>query len=358
MLAGLSITRSNRSRVREIDFARLASWRTYCDHMFDMIYDGGRWHSPRIVPYGPIAIEPGAMTLHYAQTAFEGAKAYRGADGTIRLFRVERNARRFHESCLRMCIPPIPEDDFVEAITALVRLDRQWVPNLGDHALYIRPLVFSTEAHIDLRPSIAYRFIVMTCPVGAYFKTGGGGIALKVEETYARTAPEGGVGATKTAANYATTLFAAEAARKNGFDQILWLDGGAHRFIEEAGLMNVFFKIGGRVVTPSATGAILPGITRDSVIALIRDRNLGLEERPVAIEEIAEAHRGGTLEEIFATGTAAVVLPIARLAWRGANLVPSAPAPGPLTAALYDELAGIQFGRRPDRFGWTTVIGP
>jgi len=331
--------------VREIDFARLAPWRTYSDHMFDMIFEDGRWHSPRIVPYGPIAIEPGAMTLHYAQMAFEGLKAYRGQDGTIRLFRIERNARRFRDSCERMCIPPILDDDFVAAIETLVRVDRQWVPPASGHALYIRPIVFSTEAHVDVRPSRAYRFIVMTCPVGAYFKTEGGGIALKVEEAYARTAPEGGVGATKTAANYATTLYAAEAAHKEGFDQLLWLDGGSHRYVEEAGLMNVFFKIAGRLVTPAVDGAILPGITRESVIALARERGVAVE-------------RAGTLEEIFATGTAAVVLPVGRLGFREASLTPGAGAPGPLTAALHDELTGIQFGRHADRFGWTRVVAP
>ena len=354
---GLAIKNAVHSRLDELDLDRLEFGEVFADHMFTMIYETGAWQPPEIVPYGSIPMEPGIMSLHYAQMVFEGLKAYRGDDGVIRLFRPDQNAERLRNSCRRMCIPEMPEQTFIDAIDRLVAVDQAWVPDRPGYALYIRPLVFSMERHLQVRPSTRYLFVVVTAPAGSYFRPGGAGLSLLVETTYARTAPSGGVGDVKTAANYATTFFAAEAAQRQGFDQVLWLDGATHRYVEEAGLMNVFFKIEDRVVTPELNGAILPGITRASIIQLIKDRGIEIEERPVTIEEVKAACVSGAMAEIFVTGTAAVVLPVQTLAHDGKTLKPSASTPGPLTQSLYDELTGIQFGQLEDRHGWTKIVG-
>ena len=353
---GLVVRRTQRSRLGNLDLDWLVFGEVFSDHMFTMTYRNGAWRGSEIVPYGPIEIEPGAMTLHYAQMAFEGLKAFLGVDGRVRLFRPDRNAARMRLSCRRMCIPEIDEDDFVEAVTRLVDIDRGWISDRPGFGLYVRPVVFSAEAHLEVRPSNSYRFIVMTCPVGAYFRTGETGLSLKVEDHFARTAPHGGVGETKTSANYATTFSAGRQAREQGFDQVLWLDGGEHRYVEEAGLMNVFFRIGDRVVTPELNGAILPGVTRESIVTLLDDRGIAVEERAVGIEEIVAAFDEGVLEEVFVTGTAAAVLPVGRLNFNGRDLIPKLAKTAPLTRSLYDELTGIQYGRLDDRHDWTRPV--
>lgn len=350
------IVRVRSSRLPEVDLENLVFGETFSDHMFSLLYEDGRWGSPEILPYGPVPLAPASIALHYAQTVFEGMKAYRGADGRIRLFRPFSNAARLRASCERLCIPPIDEQVFVDALKALISVDADWVPALPGYALYIRPVVFSTEDHIEVRPSCRYRFIVVTTPVGRYFTSDGGGLSLKVEEHYTRSPAEGGLGSSKAAANYAGTILSSEVSRREGFDQVLWLDGRERRYVEEAGLMNVFFKIGGRAVTPPIGDSILPGVTRDSLIALLRDRGVPVEERRIAIDEVLEAARAGTLEEMFACGTAAVVSPIGKLTFRGDPVMPQSPVPGPLTGALYEELTGIQFGRIADPHGWTEIV--
>ena len=353
---GLVICQTEQSRLGTLDLDRLVFGEVFSDHIFSMVYRNGRWCHSEIVPYGPITIEPGAMTLHYAQMVFEGLKAFHGVDGRIRVFRPDRNARRLRLSCRRMCIPEIGDDDFIEAVARLVHIDKEWISDRPGFGLYVRPLVFSAEEHLEVRPSRSYRFIIMTCPVGAYFKTGDTGLSLKVEEHFARTAPHGGVGETKTSANYATTFSAGRQAREEGFDQVLWLDGAEHRYVEEAGLMNVFFKIGDRVITPELNGAILPGVTRESIITLLKDRSILVEERAVGIDEVVQAFDDGELEEVFVTGTAAVVLPVGRLSFRGRDLIPKRSGTAPLTMSLYDELTGIQYGRIEDRHRWNHLV--
>ncbi len=355
---GLTTTLTEHSRLGRLDPDSLVFGELFSDHMFSLVYENGAWQKPEILPYGPIAIEPGVMTMHYSQMVFEGLKAYRGVDGAIRLFRPERNAARLRASCRRMCIPEIDEDVFIEAIEALVRIDHRWVPDRPGCALYIRPIVFSTEQHLEVRPSTTFRMIILTCPAGQYFKTGAAGLSLKVEDVFARTAPHGGVGEAKTSANYATTFLAGRRARDDGFDQVLWLDGGAHRYVEEAGLMNVFFKIGERVITPALDGAILPGITRASAVTLIEDHGIAVEQRRLAIDEVADAFARGAMEEVFVTGTAAVVLPVGRLHLKGEDLMPAHRDAGPLTRWLHDALTGIQFGRQADHRGWTRTVVP
>ena len=327
----------------------------FSDHMFSMVYENGRWGSPEIVPYGPVPLPPASIALKYAQAVF------RGHEGL---------PRRGRDS------PPVPALPERRAPARLVRAalhpaDRRAGlrrrPQGADRrrrglgagaarlcALYPPGCVFGRRPYRG-PASRRYRFIVVTAPVGRYF-TGGGGLSLKVEEHYTRSPAEGGLGASKAAANYAGTILSSEGARREGFDQVLWLDGRERRYVEEAGLMNVFFRIGGRAVTPPIGDSILPGVTRDSLITLLRDRGVPVEERRIAIDEVLAAARAGTLEEMFACGTAAVVAPIGNLTWRGEAIAPREAAPGPLTGALYEELTGIQFGRIADPHGWTEIV--
>lgn len=357
MLADLQVTRVARSRLADFDFERQAFGDSFSDHMFCMIYDGRKWAEPAIVPYGPVEIEPSAIAIQYAQTVFEGLKAYRGVDGVVRLFRPDRNAQRLRASCARLCIPAIDDELFLSAISALVKVDAAWVPHRYGHSLYIRPIVTAVDGYIGVRPARRYRLFIITSPVGTYFRDIGAGLRLKVEEKYVRAPTRGGLGAAKAAANYAASLLAGEICAKEGFDQVLWLDASQQRFIEEAGLMNVFFVIDGRAVTPPLGDSILPGVTRESLIVLLKDRGIAVEERAIAIDEVAAAAQDGKLAEMFACGTAAVVSPIGELGYRGEHLrAAGAAAPGSITRALYEELTGIQFGRLPDRHHWTRPI--
>ena len=358
MLSGLTITHVSNSRIGEVDFENLPFGTVFSDHMFSMTYREGRWGDPRIEPYGPISLDPGAAMLHYGQTVFDGLKAFRGADGSARVFRPERNAARLRESAARLCIPPVEEEVFIGAIRHLVALDHRWIPRHEGQALYIRPLLIGTEAHLEVRPDTTYRFLMMTAPVGAYFNQNSGGVSLKAEATYTRAASKGGTGHAKTAGNYAAGMLATANARAEGFDQVLWLDSDQHRFVEEVGAMNIFFKTAGTegtVITPPLGGSILPGVTRDSVITLIRDSGLKVEERPIAIDEVMDGIAKGTLEEVFGVGTAAVVAPVRALEHKG-RVETLKNVPGALTLKLYDEIVGIQTGRLPDRHGWNMIV--
>jgi len=357
MLSDLQITRAGRSRLEDVDFDHLGFGECFADHMFSMWYEDGRWQRPEILPYGPVSMEPGCAMLHYAQAVFEGLKVFRGADGALRLFRPDANARRLVESCRRMCIPPPEESVLIEAVEALARIDRDWVPSRRGQALYVRPMVFSAETHLDVRPSERFRYLVITGPVRAYFDEGMNAVALKVEETYVRAAP-GGTGAIKAAGNYGASLLPAALARDAGYAQVLWLDSAEHRYVEEVGAMNIFFRIGDTVVTPDLRGSILPGVTRDSVIRLLRDDGAAVEERQISIDEVATGVRSGVLSEAFGAGTAAIIAPVGRLAWRDEELVINENRAGPLTRALYDRLTGIQLGEVEDRYGWTRVVAP
>jgi branched-chain amino acid aminotransferase len=355
MLSDLSVTRIGHSRIAEVDFDNLPFGYVFSDHMFTMAFAEGAWQAPAIVPYGPISVQPGAAMLHYGQTVFEGLKAFRGVDGVARLFRPHRNARRLTDSCRRLCMPAVDETLFCEAIRALIELDHAWLPRQPGQSLYVRPLLIGTETHLDVRPDRTFLFLIMTAPVGAYFNQGSGGVSLKAEDAYTRAATVGGLGFAKTAANYAASMFATEAARKEGFDQVLWLDSNEHRFVEEVGAMNIFFKRSGTVITPPLGGSILPGVTRDSVIVLLEDRSIPVEERRITIEEVMTSIRDGSMEEVFGAGTAAVISPVGRLHHRG-ETVALPHVPGPLTLSLYEEIIGIQNGSLPDRHGWNMLV--
>ena len=355
MSNAINITHCERSRLSEVDFADLGFGTHFCDHMFSLEYRDGEWREPQVLPYGPVPIEPGACSLHYGQTVFEGLKAFRGPDHKVRVFRPEMNARRLQKSCERLCIPPVPEDVFVEAIDELVRLDWDWIPSGRGEALYIRPLVFSTEGHLDVRPSRTFRFLIMTSPVCVYFGGGFRAITLRVEDRYTRAAP-GGMGHAKTGGNYAASLLPGQESLQAGFNQVLWLDGREHTYVEEAGQMNIMFVLDGRFVTPPLRGTILPGITRDSVITLLGDHGLELEERPITIHEVLETCGSGTMQEAFGCGTAAVICPVGELCYQGQRYAINGNQPGPLSRELYDEILGIQLGEVEDRHGWTRVV--
>ncbi len=354
------VTRVERSRVSTVDFDQLGFGRVFSDHMFSMDYADGAWGNPRIHPYGPLSLEPGVSMLHYGQTVFDGYKAFRGVDGEVRLFRPEMNAKRLYESCRRLCIPVMQADEMrellINATCELIRLDHEWIPSAPGQSLYVRPLIIGTESTLEVRAACSYRFMIMTAPVGSYFGDQLSGVSLRVEDRYTRAASIGGLGAAKTAANYAASLLPGAESQTRGFDQVLWLDSNEHRFVEEVGAMNIFFKIGGTVVTPPLGGSILPGVVRDSTLALLDDWNLPVEERRIGIDEVIEAFRAGSLEEMFGAGTAAVICPVASIGYREQVFQVPTSTPGELTRRLYDELTGIQFGQREDRHGWNLRV--
>jgi branched-chain amino acid aminotransferase len=355
MLEGLSVTRVRKSRLAQVNFGDLGFGRYFSDHMFSLEYRDGRWGDPRILPYGEVGIEPGAASLHYGQTVFEGLKAFMGKDGRVRVFRPDMNAKRLLDSCGRICIPPIEPELFFEAIRLLVELDREWIPRKRGQALYIRPIIFSTESHLEVRPSRRFRFLVMTSPVRTYYEENKRTVALKVEEHYARATP-GGTGFAKTGGNYAASLLPGDEARRQGFDQVLWTDGAQHQYAEEVGQMNIFFRFRDRVVTPKLRGTILPGVTRDSVLRLLADFGVRAEERLIPVDEVVEAIRSGGMREVFGAGTAAVISPVGRIAYRGETLLVNNDQPGELAERLYHEITAIQYGEIADRHGWNRLI--
>ena len=330
--------------------------KTFTDHMFLMNYDAGQgWHDGRIVPYGPFSLEPSCMVFHYGQELFEGMKAYRTPQGQVQLFRPIENARRFNSSCERMCVPQIDEALFVDAVKALVSVDEMWVPGKIGASLYIRPFVFATDCSLGVHASHSYLFAIICCPVGSYYAEGINPVRIYVESEDVR-AVRGGTGYTKCGGNYAASIRAGERAEEQGYSQVLWLDGVERKYVEEVGAMNVIFKINGTVVTPALTGSILPGITRKSCLELMRSWGLPVEERRISAQELFDAAKNGTLEEAWGTGTAAVVSPIGELTMGDEHTVVNGGKIGPVTQRLYDTLTGIQWGTRPDPYGWTVPV--
>ncbi|WP_068619153.1 branched-chain amino acid aminotransferase [Paenibacillus tuaregi] len=328
----------------------------YTDHMFIMDYDAGQgWHSPRVVPYQPITLDPAAKIFHYGQSVFEGLKAYRAEDGRILLFRPDRNFKRLNLSNVRLSIPQLDEELALEALLKLLNVDRDWVPSSEGTSLYIRPFIIATEAALGVAPSTQYKFMIILSPVGSYYEEGIHPVKIHVESSYVR-AVAGGVGHAKTAGNYAAGLRAQEEATDKGYSQVLWLDGVHRKYIEEVGSMNVFFKINGKVITPALNGSILDGITRNSILELIKQQQIPVEERQISMEEVYEAYQNGTLEEAFGTGTAAVISPIGELQWRDEKLVIHNGQTGELAAKLYDLLTSIQLGRIEGPEGWVVEL--
>ncbi|MFO7155358.1 MAG: branched-chain amino acid aminotransferase [Pseudomonadota bacterium] len=345
---------AERSRPRP-DEKSLGFGRYFTDHMLVARYDEGKgWHEAKIVPYGPLQIDPAAAVLHYGQELFEGLKAYRGRDGKVRLFRPEANCKRMADGAARLCMPPLPPEQMLELIVELVKVDKDWVPHSHGTALYIRPTLIATEPFLGVRPSKSYLFFVILSPVGAYYAEGFDPVKIWVEPKYSRAA-KGGLGAVKAGANYAASLLASELARAKGYAQVLWLDANEHRWLEEVGTMNLFLRIGDEVVTPPLGGSILPGITRDSVIRLLRHWGVPVDERPISIDEVREAHARKTLKEVFGTGTAAVISPVKELCYKDETLF-IGDEMGELSRRLYETITGIQYGEIPDPFGWTRIV--
>lgn len=328
----------------------------FSDHMFILNYsEESGWHQPRIVPYQPIVLDPAAKVFHYGQTIFEGLKAYRTDDGHIQLFRPKKNFQRLNRSNIRLGIPELDEGLALDALKQLIAVDQDWIPTEPGTSLYIRPFVIATQAALGVSPSTHYQFIIIMSPVGAYYPEGVNPVKIFVECEYVR-AVKGGVGEAKTAGNYAAGLIAQETAKNQGYSQVLWLDGVHHKYIEEVGSMNVFFKINGTVHTPELNGSILDGVTRSSIIQLLEHWNIPVVERTISIDELYEADKKGVLEEAFGTGTAAVISPIGELSWNDDKLVLNAGQIGELSKRLYETLTGIQKGTLPDSLGWMEAV--
>ncbi len=328
----------------------------FTDHMFVMDYTEGKgWHDPVIVPFGDFSFSPAAMVFHYGQEMFEGLKAYKGADGKAYLFRPDMNAKRTNATNERLCIPFLPEEDFVEAVKAVVKVDEDWIPTEEGTSLYIRPFIIATDPFLGVSPSKTYKFIIILSPSGAYYASGLEPVGIWIEDDYVR-AVRGGVGYAKTGGNYASSLAAQVKAHDAGYSQVLWLDGVERKYIEEVGAMNIFFKINGTVVTPMLNGSILPGITRNSVIHLCKTWGLPVQERKISVEELLEAQKSGALEEVFGTGTAAVISPVGKLRYKDDVMTIGDGTIGALSQKLYDTVTGIQTGRLPDEFGWRVEV--
>ena len=338
------------------DEAELGFGKYFTDHMFTMEYTEGQgWHNPEIKPYAPLELDPSAMVLHYGQAVFEGLKCYRADDDRLLLFRPEMNFKRLNVSDDRLCIPHLDENIALQALNELLLVDKDWIPSTEGTTLYIRPFVIATEPMLGVRPSENYLFIIILSPVGAYYKEGLSPTKIMIEDEYVR-AVKGGIGFTKSTANYAMSLKGQMKAKAHGYTQTLWLDGIHRKYIEEVGTSNVFFKIGGEIVTPALTGSILPGVTRDSSIQLLRSWGYTVTERDIEVGELYAAFENNTLEEAFATGTAAVVSPIGEFAWGDKKIIAGDGGIGELSKQLYDALTGIQYGRVNDEFGWVREV--
>lgn len=337
------------------DPSKLGFGQYFTDHMFLMDGEVGKgWYDGRIVPYGPLSLDPAAMVLHYGQEIFEGLKAYRAPDG-VQLFRPEDNIRRFNHSCLRLSIPEVDEAVFMDALRQLILTDLDWVPEAPDASLYIRPYMIAVDAHVGVRRSNHYLFVIILSPVGPYYPGGITPTKILIEDEDVRSVV-GALGAVKAGANYAATLRAQTRAQEKGFTQVMWLDAIHRKYIEEVGTSNAFFVIDGKVVTPALSGSILPGITRDSCLSLLKKWGIPVEERPVLLDEIFAAHENGTLSECFATGTAAVISPVGELYYKDRAAEISEKAVGPIAKRLYDTLTGIQWGRIADDNGWIVPL--
>ena len=348
----IPVTRVKRSRLSETDFSNLPFGKYFSDHMLEADYVDGEWQEVSIKPYQPISFEPSIMALHYGQAIFEGIKAYRNAKGEASIFRPYDNLKRFNISAERMDMPVIPEEIFIEGMRQLIAVDKDWIPTEEDFSLYIRPFMFATDAALGVKPSDTYKFMILLSPTGPYYAVP---MKIRVEEKYTRAAP-GGVGFAKNAGNYGGSLKATSEAKQAGYDQVLWTDAFDHKWLQEVGTMNVFFVFGNTVVTPSLEeGTILEGVTRDSVITVLREQGLKVEERKISIDEVIEAHRSGKLTEIFGTGTAATISPLKELGYNGysIHLDVANYQVAPSTKKILTE---IRDGNLPDTHGWLVKV--
>ncbi len=355
MKYNFSITKTTNPKQKP-DPDTLRFGQVFTDHMFIMEYSPEKgWHNGRVQPYAPLQIDPAAAVFHYAQEMFEGLKAYKSKEGRVLLFRPDMNAKRTTNTNERMCIPHVDEELFVEAVKAVVEVDKDWIPNKKGTSLYIRPFIIADEPFLGVRPADHYLFMVILSPVGPYYAGGLAPTKIYVENEFVRATP-GGTGFAKIGGNYAAGLRSQEKAHENGYEQVLWLDGVERKYVEEIGTSNAFFKIGDEVITAPLTGTILPGITRDSVINLLKQWGIKVCERRMTIEDVFEAGKSGKMVEMFATGTAAVISPVGELSWKGEKVVINKGKIGELSQRLYDELYGLQIGEVEDKLGWTVEV--
>ncbi len=351
----LTVTRRDQLKSKP-DENKLGFGTLFTDHMFNMDYapDKG-WHNARIEPNAPFVLDPATMIFHYGQGIFEGLKAYRTADGHIQMFRPQANLKRMNHSAGKLCIPKIDEAFALEALKELLRVEQAWVPSAPGTSLYIRPTVIATDPYLGVRASHTYRFYIILSPVGAYYPEGFNPVKIMVTREHVR-AVRGGIGDTKTMANYAASLLAGEKAHEAGYTQVLWLDGVEQKYVEEVGSMNILFVIDGELVTPMLNGSILPGVTRDSVLALAKSWGMPVSERRISIDEVFEAHSAGRLSEIFGSGTAAVVSPVGELKYEDRAITIGGGKVGPVAQRLFDTISDIQYGRAEDTLGWIEPV--
>ncbi|MCC7503053.1 MAG: branched-chain amino acid aminotransferase [Flavobacteriales bacterium] len=348
----IAIEETKRSRLPETDLDQVKFGRTFSDHMFVMDYVDGEWREPRITEFTDLQMSPACLVLHYSQTIFEGLKAYKSADGKVNLFRPQANIARMNRSAHRMCMPAIPEDLFLDALVTLVNKDRGWIPGDAEGALYIRPFMFAADEFIGVRTSETYKFIIFTCPVRGYYSEA---VRVKIETHYSRAFP-GGTGEAKCGGNYAASLFPAKLAHDKGYHQLVWTDGVEHKYIEESGTMNVFFRIGDTLITPDTDGTILHGVTRDSIIQLAKRENLKIEVRQVTVEEVVNALRNGTMMEAFGAGTAATIAHIKSIAFEDAEYELPPLEQRTFANQIGQQLDDIRRGRATETFGWMVPV--
>lgn len=350
--ADFNITKAERSKLKDINLENIPFGKYFTDHMLEVDYEDGEWKTPEIKPYQPLLLEPSLAAIHYGQAIFEGVKAYKNLQGEAQIFRPLDNLKRFNLSAVRMQMPEVPEHIFIEGMKALIKLDSNWIPSQADHSLYIRPFMFSTDETIGVKPSDKYKFMIILSPTGPYYATP---MRIYVEEQFVRAVP-GGIGYVKAAGNYGAAMFPTAEARKKGYDQVLWTDAVEHKYVQECGTMNVFFIIGQTAITPDlGQGTILSGVTRDSVIEMLKEIGLTVEERSLSIDEVIDAHKAGTLREVFGTGTAATISLIRELRYKeyvmefDVNKWKTAPE---VKARLND----IRYGKRADTYNWMEKV--
>lgn len=348
----IKITENTNSRLATTEFNGLQFGKIFTDHMFMADFEDGEWKNFQILPYGPIAMSPAISALHYGQAIFEGMKAYHLPNGDVSVFRANKNFERFNISADRMAMPTISEDIFMQGIAALINIDKGWVPALENYSLYLRPFMFATEDSLGVRASATYKFIVLASPSGPYYTKA---LKVKIETKYTR-ANNGGVGYAKTAGNYARSLYPFAEAQKEGFDQLIWTDANTHSFVEESGAANVMFVLDGKLITAAVGETILNGVTRDTIIALAKDKGITVEERKVSVAEIIAGAKNGTLTEAFAVGTAATVTQIGEIGYEGELYQLSDPSTRTISTSIAKELNDIRYGLTEDRFNWNWVV--
>ncbi len=348
----IPVTKAERSKLNDLNLENLPFGKYFTDHMLEANYEDGEWKNVEIKPYQPLVLEPSNAALHYGQSIFEGVKAYKNAAGDAGIFRPYDNFRRFNQSAERMMMPAVPEEIFMEGMKLLVALDNNWIPNKAEHSLYIRPFMFATDEVIGVRPSDSFKFMILLSPTGPYYTAP---MRIYVEEQFVRAVP-GGVGFAKCAGNYGSSMYPTAQVKKLGYDQVLWMDALEHKYVQEIGTMNVFFIIGNKAITPDlSSGTILAGVTRNSVIELLKAMGLAVEERDISIDEITEAYKNGYLKEVFGTGTAATISMIKELRYKDfimefdTNTWQACPE-------VKRRMDAIKYGTEADSFGWMVGV--